>query len=194
MHMYMYTRSGGGTRGSGVRMQRAVRRAQPLWWPEGLISIEGLGPLTFISPRRHSPEAEGSLGGSTSAAAAACSWRRAGAGQRLEVRGALCVAGGREVGRRGALCEPICRLRGRGFVCWRRPRAGRPGLSGRGMRRASRRTHHSLYRSENFFLAWLPRAAAVISRRTATAVSWMLTSIACQLRLTMVSVNKLPLT
>ena len=38
--LYMYTRSGGGTRGSGVRMQRAVRRAQPLWWPEGLISID----------------------------------------------------------------------------------------------------------------------------------------------------------
>ena len=43
-------------------------------------------------------------------------------------------------------------------------------------------------------MAWLPRAAAVIPRRTATAVSWMLTSIACQLRLAMVSVNKLPLT
>ena len=43
-------------------------------------------------------------------------------------------------------------------------------------------------------MAWLPRAAAVMPRRTATAVSWMLTSIACQLRLTMVSVNKLPLT
>ena len=39
-----YTRSGGGTRGSGVRMQRAVRRAQPSWWPEGLISIEGARP------------------------------------------------------------------------------------------------------------------------------------------------------
>ena len=41
---------------------------------------------------------------------------------------------GREVGRRGALGASqygICRLRGRGFVCWRRPRAGRPGLSGR---------------------------------------------------------------
>ena len=34
----------------------------------------------------------------------------------------------------------ICRLCGRGFVCWGRPRAGRPGLSGRGMRRVSRRT------------------------------------------------------
>ena len=45
--LYMYTRSGGGTRGSGVRMQRAVRRAQPSRWPEGLISLEGLGPLTF---------------------------------------------------------------------------------------------------------------------------------------------------
>ena len=44
---YVYTRSGGGTRGSGVRMQRAVRRAQPSRWPEGLISLEGLGPLTF---------------------------------------------------------------------------------------------------------------------------------------------------
>ena len=43
-------------------------------------------------------------------------------------------------------------------------------------------------------MAWLPRAAAVIPRRTATAVTWMLTFIACQLRLTMVSVNKLPLT
>ena len=43
-------------------------------------------------------------------------------------------------------------------------------------------------------MTWLPRAEAVIPRRTATAVSWMLTSIACQLRLTMVSVNKLPLT
>jgi hypothetical protein len=43
-------------------------------------------------------------------------------------------------------------------------------------------------------MAWLPRAAAVMPRRTATAVSWMLTSIACQLRLAMVSVNKLPLT
>ena len=63
-----------------------------------------------------------------------------------------CAWPGREVGRRGALCEPICRLRGRGFVCWCRPRAGRPGLSGRGMRRASRRTHHSLYRYGFFFL------------------------------------------
>ena len=43
-------------------------------------------------------------------------------------------------------------------------------------------------------MAWLSRAAAVMPRRTATVVSWMLTSIACQLRLTMVSVNKLPLT
>jgi hypothetical protein len=32
------------------------------------------------------------------------------------------------------------------------------------------------------------------SDRATTAVTWMLTSIACQLRLTMVSVNKLPLT
>ena len=51
---------------------------------------------------------------------------------------------GREAGRRGALCEPIRRLRGRGVVCWGRARAGRPGLSGRSMRRASRRTHHFL--------------------------------------------------
>ena len=43
-------------------------------------------------------------------------------------------------------------------------------------------------------MAWLSRAAAVMPRRTAMVVSWMLTSIACQLRLTMVSVNKLPLT
>ena len=43
-------------------------------------------------------------------------------------------------------------------------------------------------------MAWLPRAAAVMPCRTATVVSWMLTSIACQLRLAMVSVNKLPLT
>ena len=43
-------------------------------------------------------------------------------------------------------------------------------------------------------MTWLPKAAAVMPRRTATVVSWMLTSIACQLRLTMVSVNKLPLT
>ena len=40
-----------------------------------------------------------------------------------------CAWPGREVGRRGALCEPICRLRGRGFVCRCRPRAGRPGRS-----------------------------------------------------------------
>ena len=43
-------------------------------------------------------------------------------------------------------------------------------------------------------MAWLPKAEAVMPCRTATAVSWMLTSIACQLRLAMVSVNKLPLT
>ena len=43
-------------------------------------------------------------------------------------------------------------------------------------------------------MAWLPEAEAVMPCRTATAVSWMLTSIACQLRLAMVSVNKLPLT
>ena len=43
-------------------------------------------------------------------------------------------------------------------------------------------------------MAWLPRAAAVIPCRTAMVVSWMLTSIACQLRLAMVSVNELPLT
>ena len=43
-------------------------------------------------------------------------------------------------------------------------------------------------------MAWLPRAAAVMPCRTATVVSWMLTSIACQLRLTMVSINPLPLT
>ena len=36
-------------------------------------------------------------------------------------------------------------------------------------------------------MAWPPRAAAVMPRR-------MVTSIVCQLRLTMVSVNKLPLT
>ena len=34
----------------------------------------------------------------------------------------------------------ICGLCGRGFVCWGRPRAGRLGLSGRGMRRVSRPT------------------------------------------------------
>ena len=28
-----------------------------------------------------------------------------------------CAWPGREAGRRGALCEPICRLRGRGSVC-----------------------------------------------------------------------------
>ena len=43
-------------------------------------------------------------------------------------------------------------------------------------------------------MAWLSRAVAVMPRRTATVVSWMLTSIACQLRLTMVSINQLPLT
>ena len=43
-------------------------------------------------------------------------------------------------------------------------------------------------------MARLPRAAAVMPRRTATAVTWMLTCIVCQLRLAMVSVNKLPLT
>ena len=43
-------------------------------------------------------------------------------------------------------------------------------------------------------MAWLPRAVAVMPRRTATAVTWMLTFIACQLRLTMVSINQLPLT
>ena len=43
-------------------------------------------------------------------------------------------------------------------------------------------------------MAWLPRAAAVMPRRTATVVSWMLTSIVCQLRLTMLSINQLPLT
>ena len=32
-------------------------------------------------------------------------------------------------------------------------------------------------------MAWLPRAAAVMPRRTATAVSWMLTSTACQLKI-----------
>jgi hypothetical protein len=48
--LYTYTRSGGGTRGSGVRMQRAVRRAQPLWWPEGLISIERARPTHVYKP------------------------------------------------------------------------------------------------------------------------------------------------
>ena len=43
-------------------------------------------------------------------------------------------------------------------------------------------------------MAWLPRAVAVMPCRRATVVSWMLTSIACQLRLTMVSINQLPLT
>ena len=41
-------------------------------------------------------------------------------------------------------------------------------------------------------MAWLLRAVAVMPHRTATMVSWMLTSIACQLRLTMVSADKLP--
>ena len=36
-------------------------------------------------------------------------------------------------------------------------------------------------------MAWLPRAAAVMPRRTATVVSWMLTSIVFQLNLTMLS-------
>jgi hypothetical protein len=31
----------------GSQAQRAVRRAQPSWWPEGLISYEGLGPSRF---------------------------------------------------------------------------------------------------------------------------------------------------
>ena len=43
-------------------------------------------------------------------------------------------------------------------------------------------------------VAWLPRAAAVMPCRMATVVSWMLTSIVCQLRWTMVSINQLPLT
>ena len=41
-------------------------------------------------------------------------------------------------------------------------------------------------------MAWLPRAAAVMLRRRTTPVFWMLTTTACQLRLAMVSVNKLP--
>ena len=94
--LYMYTRSGGGTRGSGVRMQRAVRRAQPSWWPEGLISLEGLGPLTFISPRRHSPEAEGSLGGSSSSSMQRASSRRWPTAEG--VRGAVRGRGARQAG------------------------------------------------------------------------------------------------
>ena len=43
-------------------------------------------------------------------------------------------------------------------------------------------------------MAWLPRAAAVMPCRTATVVSWILTSIVCQLSLTMLSINQLPLT
>ena len=43
-------------------------------------------------------------------------------------------------------------------------------------------------------MAWLPRAAAVMPCRTATVVSWMLTSIVFQLNLTMLSINQLPLT
>ena len=94
--LYVYTRSGGGTRGSGVRMQRAVRRAQPSWWPEGLISLEGLGPLTFISPRRHSPEAEGSLGGSSSSSMQRASSRRWPTAEG--VRGAVRGRGARQAG------------------------------------------------------------------------------------------------
>ena len=94
--LYMYTRSGGGTRGSGVRMQRAVRRAQPSWWPEGLISLEGLGPLSFISPRRHSPEAEGSLGGSSSSSMQRASSRRWPTAEG--VRGAVRGRGARQAG------------------------------------------------------------------------------------------------
>ena len=147
----------GGATGGDTLIQksilpRPVRRAQPScgvsWWPEGLISLEGLGPLTYLKgPRMPSPEAEESRGGGRSSSmqrASSRRWPTAG-----DARGAQCAWPGREVGRRGALCEPICRLRGRGFVCWGRPRAGRPGLrlSGRGMRRASRRTptaHHFL--------------------------------------------------
>ena len=43
-------------------------------------------------------------------------------------------------------------------------------------------------------MVWIPRAAAVMPHRAATVVSWMLASIVCQLRLTMVSINQLPLT
>ena len=92
----LYTRSGGGTRGSGVRMQRAVRRAQPSWWPEGSISLEGLGPLTFISPRRNSPEAEGSLGGSSSSSMQLASSRRWPTAEG--VRGAVRGRGARQAG------------------------------------------------------------------------------------------------
>ena len=43
-------------------------------------------------------------------------------------------------------------------------------------------------------MVWIPRAAAVMPRRTATVISWMLASIVCQLRLKLVSINQLPLT
>ena len=88
---------------------------------------------------------EGSRGGGSSSSmqrASSNGWRCAG----------RCAWPGREAGRRGALCEPVCRLRGRGFVYRDRPRAGRPGLSGCGMRRASRRTNH-FYRSGRFFVS-----------------------------------------
>ena len=51
-------------------------------------------PTHVLSPRRHSPEAEGSLGGSSSSSMQRASSRRS-AGQRLKVCGAPCVAGAR---------------------------------------------------------------------------------------------------
>ena len=75
--------------------QRAVRRAQPSWWPEARLDFVGRArPTHVLSPRRHSPEAEGSLGGSSSSSMQRASSRRS-AGQRLKVCGAPCVAGAR---------------------------------------------------------------------------------------------------
>ena len=126
----------GGTR--VVRSALCEKGIALSWWPEGsvlIVFIRARPTRVFKPAEALTRRRMGSWRG-RGAVAAACSegeqalangWRCAG----------RCAWPGREAGRRGALCEPVCRLRGQGFVYRDRPRAGRPGLSGCGMRRAS---------------------------------------------------------
>jgi len=62
--LYMYMRSGGGTRGSGGFAARC-EKVTVLVVARRLDFVGRARPTHVLSPRRHSPEAEGSLGGSS---------------------------------------------------------------------------------------------------------------------------------
>ena len=116
----------GGTR--VVRSALCEKGIALSWWPEGsvlIVFIRARPTRVFKPAEALTRRRMGSWRG-RGAVAAACSERRAGVGQRLEVRGALCVAGARSWPARRAVRASV--------------QAARPGLrvSGSAARRPAR--------------------------------------------------------